>query len=156
MLTQYSRRHCKAYKMRLSKESYAMLMEEFGLVPEAFEETDRLCKMEREARPALSTAVRRTPNLTYISSVAESSQRLNYSQIYQHSPAYVPQQTLPTYSYGATSFTPTPQYVPPSYPETHPYSISPEPSDADSSSSSWKYLLGVFFVGAIVWWRFSR
>ena len=156
MLTQYSKRRCRAYKIRLLKASYTMLMEEMGLVPEFFEETDTLFETRDRRLVTLANTSRHSQNTARPQNVAENPQRIVFPQIYQQSPIYMPPSTIPAPQYGGTSFTRAPQYLPPSSQYTAPYSRSAEPSEEGAGISLFKCIIGVVLVSSLVWWRYSR
>jgi hypothetical protein len=158
MLTQYSGGRCRAYKKRLSNESYTILMENLGLASEVFEETATLFETTEGRLSKLANAARRSQNENLLLNRTENSQRLVFPTLNQHSPAQVSRSTPPTSRYGATSFTQSPEYLPLSYSHTQPYPSSPEDSGDDLASLDVKCFLGivVIVVGSFVWWKYSR
>ncbi|PMD43867.1 hypothetical protein L207DRAFT_562965 [Hyaloscypha variabilis F] len=175
MLTQYHKGRCRAYKMRLPEASYHKLMEEFALVPEAFEDTDTLFETAASRLAALAYPAAVAQNATLVRPSTHLSPGLVVPQVYQP-PVYQPlvyqppvyQQSsarvsqpappiaTPIARYGSTSFTQPHRCTASHYPNTLPYSISPESFDPKPTTSFLMIcVLGVMVV-SYVWWSFSR
>ncbi|KAE9377631.1 hypothetical protein N431DRAFT_500434 [Stipitochalara longipes BDJ] len=164
-LTQYHKGRCRAYKMRLSEESYFKLTEELGLIPGIYEETDTLFETEARRLAALGDSAQLSQNATLLRQTIDNAPKIGFlvyqspvyqPPVYQSSSARPSQPTPPIARYGSTSFTPSHRYIPSRCPDTPPYSNSSESSDPDSSSFLLVCILGVAAVGSFVWWRYSR
>ena len=113
MLTQYYKHEFRAYKLRLSEESYSLLMKDFGLVPEFYEETNTLFETEARRLAALANPVPHAQNTTLPpSSIGESPRiifppviqaPLNQLPVFQSNSAHIWQPTPPVVRYGYTS-----------------------------------------------------
>jgi hypothetical protein len=157
MLAQYSWRRCRAYKIRISKSSYTTLMEELGLVPEVFEETNTLYETADRRLSDLAGAGGLAQDTTRNWNASANSQNLVFPQIQQHTLTYSSQPTLPTFNYGTAPLTQQPQYIPYSYQRTLPYSSSPGPSEGKSNSYFVIYLVGIggICIVSFFWWKYS-
>lgn len=153
-LTQYSRGRCRAYKKRLSKASYILLMEELGLVPEVFEETATLFETAENRLHELANTTRLYQNTSGARSTTNNSQHCVIAPVYQHSPIYSSQSAPQNTSYGGTE---TALLLPLSHQRTLPYSSTSEPDDEDSFSFVFKCTLAIVVVviGTFAWWMYS-
>ncbi|PVH81861.1 hypothetical protein DL98DRAFT_570956 [Cadophora sp. DSE1049] len=143
MLRQYAYRKCRAYKRRLSDDSYNTLMGLLALSPEKYEPTktlfetknDRLLDLARSRLPHVVRAQRAQPPVL---------------------PGSVAPQPHPHRSYGTTHMNPpASHYIPPTYTYQVRNHIQPEYKSqndgGEESSFPAKMVAGIIILG-LVWW----
>jgi len=160
MLTQFQKGRCRAYKLRLSPESYNMLIGEFGLMPQTYEETNTLFETEARRLAALANFGRLTQLTTLPRFNIRDTPRVVFPQpiqfpIHQVNSVHTWQQTPSAVQYGSTSFTQSQRHLPGPYSNRLPYFNPPEPSDVESGSSVLRWIIGIVVVGSLAWWRYS-
>lgn len=134
MLRQYAYKKCLAYKMRLSLESYGVLMEKFGLSPEVFELTKTLFETKDSRLNALALSIGSSrghhpaeAHSGHFNSEEARRRRLNFPPVYRS--------VRPNCSVDENL---------PGRPEN------------EAASSSLKWCVGMMAVGALIWWRYGR
>lgn len=158
MLRQYAYRNSRAYKRRLTQESYSALMARLAQLPEKYEVTGTLYETKNQrlldlARSTLPPVVRTRP-------VAIAPQYEGYGAapaVFRTPQAAYPVSNGPQYGgYGTLPVVPqAAQYLPPSqmYParsNTQQYHSADDDTDGECSLLS-KFVV-VIIVLALIWW----
>ncbi|KAH9213955.1 hypothetical protein DL95DRAFT_462615 [Leptodontidium sp. 2 PMI_412] len=142
MLRQYAYRNSRAYKRRLSYESYYALMELLALPPENYEATETLFETNHQRLLDLANS-----SLALVAPSQQTSHPITNRIQHVH--------------YGGCGTIPVApqvsQYSPPSYAHPTWYHIEPDSQGGDGGNGGhsviWKCVVGVVIVG-LAWWNF--